>query len=275
MALYSYKKAPIKTYAKPRQEKSSPTLATFMDNTLANIADRLSKIKPISVIFPLVFIISGITILYGQVKPYAVHFLQSRFSNKLNQEIVPLIPESYETIRNAYITDPGSEYFTELLDNQEIDKPNSSYTGTFYLTIEDIRIINAPVTANVNSISEESYAEALSRGLAHFKGTHLPNERGNTFLYGHSAAGDYAEKHPEDVVTAFTRLSKLNIGDDISIQFEGETYKYIIKKIKEINPDDTDVLAPQNNRKTLTLMTCSPPGLNSRRLVVVADQVNS
>jgi sortase A len=124
----------------------------------------------------------------------------------------------------------------------------------------------------VDSLRESSYEEALSHGFAHFKGTYLPGDEGNVFIYGHSAAGDYADRNPSDVVTAFTRLFKLNIGDKISVSFEGNEYTYIVKKIKEVKPEDTEILHPNTGGKTLTLMTCSPPGLNSRRLIVVASQ---
>lgn len=279
MTLYYYKKAPPKVLIKNADKKSqdkksqdnSPTIAAILDKITYRITSKLSRVKPISFIIPFVFILSGLTILYGQIKPYAVHFIQAKFSDKLNQEITPLVPESYEKIRTAYVSDPGSEYFSHLLESKEQDPNILQYEGKFYLTIEGIQINEAPITANVDSNSKEVYQEALSHGLAHFKGSNLPGGNGNVLVYGHSAAGDYAEKNPKDVVTAFTRLFKLNIGDKISIKFEDEQYNYIIKKIKEINPEEVDVLNSSGG-KTLTLMTCSPPGLSSKRLIITAIQ---
>lgn len=276
MALYYYKKAPPtkKEPIKVKKKKSnSLKVATVLDNFTYRITSKLAAVKPISFIVPFIFIISGLGILYGQIKPYAIHFLQSKLSDKLDQEIVSLVPESYERVRNEYISDPGALYFSNLLETEGSDGNAKAleYEGTMYLTIDKIQINSAPVTANVDSNVEAIYQEALGRGLAHFKGTDLPNGSGNVLLYGHSAAGDYAEKHPEDVVTAFTRLFKLNIGDEISLNFEGRNYKYVVKKIKEVNPEDIDILNGSGG-KTLTLMTCSPPGLSSKRLIVTAIQ---
>lgn len=269
MALYSYKKAPIKFKSKPTEKENPPSIATLLDRSICKIADRLSSTRPVAFLIPLIFILSGIGILYGQIKPYAIHFLQSNFSNKLNQEIIPLVPEGYEKIRAEYISDPGVQYFSQLLESEE--KYVSDYKGTFYLTIDRIKIHNAPVTANVDSTSEETYKDALEHSFAHFKGTKLPGEEGNVLIYGHSAAGDYAEKHPQDIVTAFTRLFKLNIGDKISVEIEGKKFNYVVKKIKEVNPEDVDIVH-SGSGKYLTLMTCSPPGLSSSRLIVVAIQ---
>lgn len=270
MPLYYYKKAQVRKKSLPEKEGSS--IGTILDKFYHRIYKSLSATKPISILIPLVFIISGVGILYSQIKPYAIHFIQSKFSDKLDQEITALVPESYEKIRTAYISDPGALYFSHLLENEKRDETVSNFSGKFHLTIEKIEIYDAPITANVDSTREENYEEALGRGLAHFKGTRIPGENGNVLIYGHSAAGDYAEKHPEDVVTAFTRLFKLNIGDKITIKIEGEEINYLVKKIKEVNPDDVDILGLGSGGKTLTLMTCSPPGLSTNRLIVVAIQ---
>lgn len=266
MPLYVYKKAPVKEI-QPAPRNIS--VALILDNLSHRLAKKFASAKPISLIIPIVFIISGIGILYSQIKPYAIHFIQSKFSDKLDQEIIPLVPESYDKLRAEYISDPGGKYFTELLESEDPNQDVSDFEGKFYLTIEKIKIYDAPVTANVDSTKEEVYQEALSHGLAHFKGTRIPGEEGNILVYGHSAAGDYAEKHPKDVVTAFTRLFKLNIGDEIKIKINDREILYIVKKIKEMNPEDIRILEGTGGN-TLTLMTCSPPGLNAKRLVVVA-----
>jgi LPXTG-site transpeptidase (sortase) family protein len=266
MSLYYYKKAKPQNIKGCNKNSTSITVATLLDNIIHKISKKFSQIKPISFIAPLILVACGSAILYRQAKPFVVHFVQSRLLDRLNQEITPLVPESYENIRAAYIYDPGASYFSQIIINKEITQKNLNYEGIFYLTIK-----KAPVTANVDSSKENFYQNALSKGLAHFKGTDLPGGNGNILIYGHSAAGDYAENNPKDPVTAFTRLFKLNIGDEILVEFENSEYLYKIKKIKEVNPEEVDILN-NNGIKTLTLMTCSPPGLNSKRLVVTAIQ---
>ncbi|MBU0976278.1 MAG: sortase [Patescibacteria group bacterium] len=275
MSLYYYKKAPpksssdIESSISKKQDKNTPTLSTVLDNITYRIKSKISTLRPISIIIPLIFILSGLGILYRQIKPYALHYIQTKFSDRFDQEVVSLVPTSYDKIRAEYISDPSAGSFNELVDIKKINKAALDYNGTFYLTIEKIQIYNAPVIANVDSTKEETYKEALGKGLAHFRGSDLPNGGKNVLIYGHSAAGDYAEKNPSDVITSFTRLFKLNIGDSIVVKFEDQEYKYIVKKIKEVYPQDVDVIVGEG-AKTLTLMTCSPPGLSSRRLVIIA-----
>ncbi len=269
MSLYLYKKTPIKIKIH-KSHKRVYTIADVLDSIISFFTKNLEDIHPISIVIPIIFIISGLSILYGQLKPYAIHYIQSKFTNKLNQEIINLVPESYESIRVKYITDPGVKYFSDVVGSKVVSDNTKNYKGTFYLTIEKIKIKNAPVTANVDSSSEKIYLNALSKGLAHFKGSCLPGDQCNILIYGHSAAGDYAERNPQDVVTAFTRLFNLNIGDTIKVTFEGKEYTYVVKKIKEISPEQFDTI--DNVGNTLTLMTCSPPGLNRSRLIVVATQ---
>jgi LPXTG-site transpeptidase (sortase) family protein len=275
MSLYYYEKSKPKIDKEKLKQKKKPlrknmlTVAAALDRIIQSISSKITKVRPLSFAIPLVFIVSGLSLLYGQLKPYAVHFLQAKFSDKLNQEIKPLVPESYEALRASYIFDPGAEYFDHILQDKSQSEETQNYKGVFHLTIESARINHVQVTANVDSTSEKTYQEALGNGLAHFKGTCLPGQGCNIFIFGHSAAGDYAQKHPEDPVTSFTRLFDLNIGDAIVIEFEGKNYNYVVKKIKEINPEDLDILSnPQP--KSLSLMTCSPPGLNSKRLIVTA-----
>lgn len=280
MALYKYEKAPIKRRRDPVRKEDKKvedklTVAESIDKVVDKLYSNIRKTKLISVILPFVFIISGLGILYSQTKPMVVHFIQAKFSNKLNQEVIPLIPDSYNEIRAAYITDPGGEYFATLISPKKRSPDILKKTGTFHLSIDKIQINAAPVTINVDSFNEDSYTTALGKGLAHFKGTALPDKSsnsGNIFIYGHSAAGDYAQKNPQDVVTSFTRLFQLNLGDKIKINYENEEFEYIVKKIKEVAPEEVSVLEGDGGSDTLTLMTCSPPGLDTGRLVVIATK---
>lgn len=288
MSLYSYTKAPI-TKKKPPKETNKKTygvpLSASLSNSWHKTINTFESVQLTSLIVPLLFIISGLSILFAQLKPYAVHFVQARFSNKFDQEVISLVPESYESLRLDYVSDPGGKYFTNILQESNHffnnDPISASYQGKFYLTIDNIELYNAPVIANVASSDPTIYSQALDYGLAHFEGTRIPcidieeKPYGNTFVYGHSAAGDYAEKNPWDVTTAFTNLFKLNIGDQIKVNVEhnGEQKQcsYTVSKIKEIEPENADVLKDKPNL-TLTLMTCSPPGLDSKRLIIVANQ---
>lgn len=292
MALYVYKKKNITT-----QQSRKSTLTALLSNRLAyrrkgpqpekdfsNWATykaiyNLRRSHTFRLILPVALIITGLSMLYSQIHPYAKHFVVAQFTDHFNQGIISAVSDTYEQERFKYITDPGASYFADYMSHltqttRQEDNFSRTYNGTFSLSINEIGLENAPVTANVDSSNNEQYQQALSKGLAHMQGTKVPgatdnqqeNILGNIFVYGHSSSGLINENDP---VVAFTNLFKLNIGDEIVLERDGFEYVYKVIKIKEISPNDTSVV-DNTQGDTLTLMTCSPPGLAIRRLIVVS-----
>jgi len=109
--------------------------------------------------------------------------------------------------------------------------------------------------------------EALSRGVAHAKGTALPGEVGNVYLFAHSSLnfwqlGKYA--------TVFNLLRKLEPGDKIVLFYEGRRYNYIVTKREIVPRFNTKPLLKRVSEPTLTLQTCYPPGTTLNRLIITA-----
>jgi len=279
MTIYYYKKAPIKIQQQVEEKKTKKTektgrpLIDIIENEISKIRYKIYQSHPLTLIVPILLIIGGLGLLYRQLKPVADHYIQSKFSNNFDQEIITLVPESYAQLRSEYIQDPGNTYFSSLNYGRNPVEEDLEITGKMYITIESANLHEVPIEINVDSLIENAYQEALSKGVAHFKGSSIPGiSNGNVFVYGHSAAGDYAYKNPKDPVTAFTRLFELTLGDEIIIKRNNVEYKYMVRKIKEIDPDEVEVTF-NNSSNTLTLMTCSPAGLNIKRLVIVANEV--
>lgn len=111
----------------------------------------------------------------------------------------------------------------------------------------------------------------LSKGLAHLPGSALPGEKGNMFISGHSAlplffSGD------KNYGSIFANLPNVKKGDEILV-FVGLTrYIYKVINIKTVDPSDLSVVEPPEPLgRYITLMTCVPPGLNSKRLIVLGQ----
>lgn len=101
--------------------------------------------------------------------------------------------------------------------------------------------------------------------LAQLPGSALPGERGNVFVTGHSSLPTGIKK------ALFANLPSIKKGDNIYIAAAGQQFEYIVEGLKIVDPKDTTVLNPPDNRgRYLTLMTCVPPGFNTKRLVVLA-----
>jgi len=72
--------------------------------------------------------------------------------------------------------------------------------------------------------------------------------------------------------TIFSRLNNIDIGQDVIVTKDKETYTYVVRNKKIVAPDDFSILRTQNNKETVTLMTCWPLGIGTKRLVVVAER---
>lgn len=143
----------------------------------------------------------------------------------------------------------------------------------FYLSIPALKIEHSLVTANVASDKKEAYLPILSESIAHYKGTSLPGEDGDVFLYGHSVLPQFFNN--KDYLTIFSTLYTIKEGDKVILDYGGTKYTYQVFGKAVIDTKDVDVVNTSGSgMKTLTLMTCTPPGTYLKRLLVQASLVN-
>lgn len=133
----------------------------------------------------------------------------------------------------------------------------SSY-DKFYLTVPSIKIKDQEVIIDSND---------LTNGLAHLPGTALPGEKGNIFISGHSTLPLIFNSNTK---TVFSTLPKIKKGEKILVTIGGSKFVYVVESMKIVDPKDVSViLPPESLGRYITLMTCVPPGLNTKRLVVL------
>ena len=73
----------------------------------------------------------------------------------------------------------------------------------------------------------------------------------------------------------FTNLDKLAEGDTFIIRVLNEVLTYEVDQILIVEPDDTDALKPQEGEDLCTLVTCTPYGINSHRLLVRGHRIEN
>lgn len=119
----------------------------------------------------------------------------------------------------------------------------------------------------LNDIRTMVWSNEFEENLAQLPGTTLPGEKGNVFITGHSSLpAPIANKK-----AFFVNLQNLKRGDDIFVEAAGQTFTYIVEGMRIVDPKDTTVLNPPDPQgRYLSLMTCVPPGFNTKRLVVLA-----
>ena len=133
----------------------------------------------------------------------------------------------------------------------------------------DIAPGDAIATIGIPSIGVNKYVVAgvsvkdLRKGVGHFPNTPFPGQLGNAAIAGHRTT--YGQP--------FYSLDKLHAGDTIKIStILGGNFVYVVTSSEEVGKNDYHVITDSNPKKaTLTLITCTPIGTASRRLVIHAD----
>jgi sortase A len=127
---------------------------------------------------------------------------------------------------------------------------------------------NAHVIANVDPFDSRAYQVALTKGVAHARGTSVPGAMGNIFIFAHSSENFYEALRYNSV---FYLINKLTVVDTIDLYYHEVKFTYLVTGKKLVDPTEVAYLTGDQSRQTLTLMTCWPPGTNFQRLLVFAD----
>lgn len=122
-----------------------------------------------------------------------------------------------------------------------------------YITIPKLN-----VTCRILHGTEES---SLQVGIGHMKNTSLPvgGETTHAVLSGHRGL---------PTAELFTDLDQLTEGDVFYIKVLNHTLCYTVDQIVTVLPDETEELAIKDGKDYVTLVTCTPYGINSHRLFV-------
>lgn len=263
-----------------------------MDNQWNVKVEDRNKVKKARLYTSLFLATAGLLIIASQVIPLLKSYVDGVLAQKRVDMKVEPVPESYKKYIEdefAYY-DPGLSYFANLsqkLGNLDVSsqytynpqtgaqvevKIDKEYSKPMYLDIESIGIKNIKITPNVDSENEKVYDQYLKTGVAHFKGTPLPGDGGNSFIYGHSAIESFFTNHSNNPETIFSKLDGIDIGQEVTVKKDDKVLEYIVRNKKIVSPDDFSILQPANNKETITMMTCWPLGIGTKRLIIIAER---
>jgi len=207
--------------------------------------------KPTKKYFVLFFLFIGILFLSLALVP--IIKFQIEYSINLKEILNPLSVKYYNRDYTQL-----SNWFVQNPNNQNLLLPDVQVT--YSLTIPKLNVKDAVVTFG---------SMDLKKSLIQYPNTALPGQSGNTVIFGHSVLPQFF--NPKSYLTIFSTLYKLKTGDDIFINYNDSEYKYRVTEMFEVQPDNFSVLDQRFDNKTITLITCSPPGTYLRRLVVKAQ----
>lgn len=207
-------------------------------------------------VVPVVFWISGAILLANVFWPLASYFNSSRqnFSPPLLRPIDEPVGVILSQETEADYRRPQS-WFPAAPQLPPLPSKITHYT----LSVPKLGIEDAAV---------EIGGEDLLTSMIHYSGTALPGQYGNATIFCHSSLPQFF--NPKSYKTICSTLPKLEIGDDILVDYDGITYRYQVYKMVEVKPEDVEVLAQYYDGQYLSMITCVPPGTYLRRLIVRA-----
>ena len=221
-----------------------------------------------STIFMLLFFFMGLIVL-----------LYPSISNYYNQKVQSEAVSSYEKLLSSYkdtdyteIFNKAYEYNKKLLKvknplinydevknyNKILDINNNGMMG--YIEIKKIGV-ELPIYHGTSS-------DVLSKAVGHIEGTSLPvgGIGTHSVLSAHRGLPSFK---------LFTDLDKLEIGDTFEITILNQKLIYQIDKIEIVKPTQTKSLKIDPNSDYITLMTCTPYGINTHRLLVRGKRIEN
>ncbi len=220
---------------------------------------------------PLVLVLVGVAVLlYPVMATQHNNDEQQRLAKMYTASVEAAGPDtvakeraSAETYNNnlesAPILDPW-------LESQRPDTPQ--YQA--YLHEMDIDPVMARIVIPSIHVSLPVYhgtdSRTLTEGIGHLFGTSLPIGGPSTHavLTGHTGLS---------TATMFDNLNQLKKGDVFYVSSLGQTLKYEVNDITVVKPEETDSLRKVPGRDLVTLITCTPYGVNSHRLLVTGERV--
>ena len=127
-----------------------------------------------------------------------------------------------------------------------------------YIEIPAIQV-NLPIYHGTGS-------DSLERGVGHLLGSSLPvgGDSTHAILTGHS--GMASQK-------MFTDLVQVEVGDVFYLHILDETLAYQVRELNTVLPHDTSLLGISTGEDLCTLITCTPYGINTHRLLVTGSRI--
>ncbi|HGA1312924.1 TPA: class C sortase [Streptococcus suis] len=216
------------------------------------------KKKGPSFIMPLIFILGIGLLAYPSVSDYWNSFYQSEAIMSYSDTVSDMTADQYKEIIDSarqYNQEKPLNWNVTASDieayNQELNFNKDGIMGYIEIPKIDVKL----------SIFHGTDETVLETSIGHLEGTSLPvgGLGTHSVLSGHRGLPS---------ARLFSDLDKLREGDIFTIHVLNETLTYKVDQIRVVEPSDLSALTMEPQKDLLTLVTCTPYGINTHRLLV-------
>jgi len=215
------------------------------------------------------FVIAVLVTVY----PVISSFLYDKHGSRVQAEYFEAIEQMDDGTLTA--ARKAAEEYNALLakgvspafSHEQLNAAAMSYEGLLNLNGDGtMGYIEIPAIALNLPVAHGTAAETLEHAVGHVVGSSLPigGDSSHAVLSGHS--GMAGQK-------MFTDLHELKTGDTVYLHVLKETLAYEVESTETVRPEETDGLAIEQGKDRLTLITGTPIGINSHRLLVHCTRV--
>lgn len=221
-----------------------------------------------NIVLVLLLLIGLSLILYPSVSDYWNSFHQSRAIANYAEAVADIDNDKYDALwqsavaYNAQLAQMGIQWeFTE--EQKAVYKSELDMTGTGVMGYIEIQKINCLLP-----IYHSTEDAVLQIAIGHIEGSSLPvgGDSTHCILSGHRGLPS---------ARLFTDIDQLLEGDTFVLRTLDETLTYQVDKIRIVLPYELDDLQIEPGRDLCTLVTCTPYGVNSHRLLVRGHRVEN
>ena len=217
----------------------------------------------------LVFLLGLIIFIYPTLSDYLARQTVTKGANTYERQITQLSKEVLEEMWEE------ARAYNDSLNGNPVPDPFIPGSGRVlpenYLSVLDMEegimgYIDIPKIKVYLPIGHGSAEEVLEKGAGHIEQTSLPiGGSGNLSVITAHTGFTGAEM--------FNRLVELQTGDIFLIHVLDETFTYEVNDIRVILPEEIESLLPVEGEDYVTLVTCTPYGVNSHRLLVRGTRI--
>ena len=220
-----------------------------------------------TIILILVFFVGLSVMLYPTISDYVNQLHQTRAVanyaadvDKLSDADYTAYFEAADAFNAQIAADPDALYFPDRFPSYEstLDVTGTGIMG--YITIEKIGV-ELPIYHGTSDA-------VLQVAAGHLEGTSLPVGGASTHAVISAHRGLPSAK-------LFTNLDQLEVGDTFTITVLDRTLTYEVDNISIVLPTETDSLKVSEGKDYVTLMTCTPYGINTHRLLVRGRRITT
>lgn len=210
----------------------------------------------------------GIAALGLMLYPLAGELLSERYHSDIETTYTAAIADTDDAELTAQRQ--AAEQYNAMLSGATITEGGASAPPLAYaqqLTVGGaMAYVDIPKINVCLPVQHGTDADTLERAVGHVVGTSLPVGGGST----HAVLSAHSGMAPAKL---FSDIDQLTVGDMFYIHVLGEVLAYKVDAIHTVLPTDTSRLQIEGGKDQVTLVTCTPFGVNTHRLLVRGHRV--